>query len=125
MTRFSLAFAVLAFGLAACAPQQPKIPFERIATKDAYLALVAGKEVHGESGFAVSSPDGTLTGTFAGGFTGSWEWQDEFWCRTITAPPSIAGSDCQLLEISGDQVRVTRDRGEGDTIVLTIKDRST
>ena len=118
MTRFIFGIAIL--GLAACA-QQPEVPFERIATEEQYRAEIVGKKLYYKDNYAISNADGTMEGTFAGGFKGTWEWVDGHSCRTINGIEGVPAYDCQVLEIAGDQVRMTRDKGAGKTVIYTVK----
>lgn len=119
MKRFVLSIAAL--GLAACA-QQPEVPFERISSEEDYRAKIVGKKLYYKDNYAISNADGTVEGTFAGGFKGTWEWIDGHWCRVISGYEGIPVNDCQVFEIAGDQVRNTRDKGAGRTVVYTIKE---
>jgi len=106
------------FGLAACA-QEPEVPFTRV-TEEILLTQIVDKKLAVEGDTFTINSDGTLVGTFNGGITGTWEWVDGFWCREI---PSLdrQPSDCQLMEISGNQVKSTRNKGAGRTFVSTIE----
>jgi hypothetical protein len=69
------------------------------------------------SDYVVIRSDGTLEGEFGGVPTaGTWEMRDGYFCRVLTegTPQAIAaGEDCQISELRGNRLRVTRDRGAG------------
>lgn len=52
--------------------------------------------------------DGTMTG-FA---TGTWTATDGAYCRTLTAPESMTGTECPLTELEGDEVTFTSSTGK-------------
>ena len=114
-------FAAAALGLVACA-QQPDVTFKRITTAEEFNTAIVGKKLVYKGNYAITRADGTVDGTFAGGFTGTWEWVDGFWCRIIEGNADIQVNDCQVFEIAGNQVRNTRDKGAGRTVVYTIED---
>jgi hypothetical protein len=110
--------SALILGLAACA-QEPEVPFTRVTEEILLTQIVDRKMTVAGDTFTINS-DGTLVGTFNGGITGTWQWVDGFWCREI---PTLERkpSDCQLMEIAGNQVKSTRDKGEGRVFVATIE----
>lgn len=106
------------FGLVACA-QEPEVPFTRV-TEEILLTQIVDKKLAVEGDTFTINSDGTLVGTFNGGITGTWEWVDGYWCREI--PSRVRQiNDCQLMEISGNQVKSTRAKGSGATFVSTIQ----
>ncbi|MEM6408447.1 MAG: hypothetical protein AAF700_08520 [Pseudomonadota bacterium] len=126
MYRFALFAATLA-GLAACeAPSSGTADAasapSRIAT-DADFARIADKKlVLNDDVFFILRSDGVLTGeTPTGPVIGTHEMRDGFWCRTLTqGAPNAPRKECQVLELDGDQLTGTRDRGRGSSYTLTV-----
>ncbi|MEM7295106.1 MAG: dihydrodipicolinate reductase [Pseudomonadota bacterium] len=59
--------------------------------------------------------DGTITGRAAGrDVTGTWTWQGGYFCREMAWGSMPIDYNCQLVEIDGDTMRFTTDRGAGD-----------
>ncbi len=48
---------------------------------------------------------------------GAWEIRDGQFCRTLTAPPQLAGTECQDVVIEGDTVTFTTSRGAQTYII--------
>jgi hypothetical protein len=66
--------------------------------------------------------DGGLTGrAFGRAVTGSWTWEDGYFCRTITAGSRVLPRNCQTVARDGDTLRFTADRGAGDTADLRLR----
>ena len=114
------AIPLCALVVAACAPPAPEVPYERV-TEEIFLTQIVGKKLVYKGNYAISNADGTVEGTFAGGFKGTWEWVDGYWCRVIKGKEGVPENDCQLFEIAGDKVRNTRDKGKGRTVIYTIE----
>ncbi len=102
--------------LAACA-QEPSTPYSRV-TQETLNTGIVGQKLFYEGNYMVISADGTVEGTFRGGFNGTWSWVDGYWCRDVPGIEPV--SDCQLLEMSGQRVRATRDKGNGRSFVYTL-----
>ncbi len=102
----------------------PAAAWERITTEEAFLANVAGRTITTADGNTFTShPDGRVTGQWAGQtMTGRWEWHQGFWCRNVRLGNNPeTGTDCQMVELRGDQVRSTRDQGRGEPGVGTME----
>ena len=91
--------------------------YARVAT-EAELASLYGRRLELNPGeFLVVDADGTFGGSFGGNaIDGTWEMRDGYWCRTLEG-----SEDCQLWRSDGARVRGTRDRGEGNSFVYTIR----
>jgi hypothetical protein len=83
------------------------------AQADITAEQVAGRQLVSKAGTFVVAPDGRLTGTVGKGeaLKGSWSVRDGQWCRKITAPKSLAGSECQPASIKGRTLTLTRKDG--------------
>ena len=91
----------------------PAVARERITTEEGYLDRVAGRTVTAEEGnTVVSHPVGRVTGR--------WEWHSGFRCRKLRVGGNESGTDCQLVELCGDQLGSTREQGQGRVTVGTL-----
>ena len=107
---------------AAEAPAAPSPDEGRLTTEDEYRAMIVGKTIVWEHGSATHHEDGTITGTVGGReMTGTWSWQDEFYCRSITIADTSVPYDCQILILSGDELIAIRDRGMGESNVFQLE----
>jgi hypothetical protein len=96
--------------------------FVRVSDRGAFVKLVSGKSL---TSLAVSlnvSPSGSISGrAFGRTVTGSWTWNDGFFCRTLKAGDSVFPRNCQLVQRKANRVRFIADKGAGDTADLRIR----
>ena len=102
--------------LAACANTVLPVTYGRITTEAEFVATAVGRTVSNANTSIAITRNGRITGVTHGNeISGTWEWRDGFWCRTITAPVQTA-EDCQVWEVRNGVLRITRDRGTGETL---------
>lgn len=99
--------------------------YEPVRDKDRFLTLIAGKELQlplWNIRLDVR-PDGTITGSALGwDVTGTWSWQDGYFCREMDWSGMAIDYNCQLVEARGaDRLRFTVDRGEGETASFRLR----
>ena len=59
--------------------------------------------------------DGRIEGRAIGRpITGTWSWQDGYFCREMVWGERPIEYNCQLVEASGSTMRFTTDRGDGN-----------
>ena len=127
--RFSHVLAVTCMiGLAACVPQTEmdatrtsSTGYERISTESEFQSRLAGRQLAMPNGdllvygadrtWVISRDDGEVA-------SGSWEWSGSRWCREGQSRAGPVPRDCQIIEMSNDNVRITRSDGTGGTLVL-------
>ena len=112
--------AVLALVFSAGAAQA----FERVSDVGTFNALIAGKELRlGLYGLALSvTPDGRIAGRAVGyAVTGSWAWENGYFCRQMDWSGTEIPYNCQLVEVNGSQMRFTTDQGAGDDAVFNLR----
>ncbi len=123
MFRIHVALAGLAIiALGACTPPQEarEQPFQRIDNPDDFGAQVVGNKLTLGDELFVINVDRTFEGRVGGKVLGgTWTWQDGFWCRVVTVGDWIP-NDCQVIEVRGAELRVTRERGAGESTVYGI-----
>lgn len=97
--------------------------FKQIRKEKDFAALVVGKTVAADNSTIVINADGTLSGKTTDGqrIIGAWKWGGRYWCRNVTVAKTNLGQDCQKMEIDGNKLRVTRDKGRGDVINAVLK----
>jgi len=99
--------------------------FTVISDRATFLDLVQGKELrialYGLTLYV--APDGKITGSAMGwDITGTWDWQDGFFCREMNWSGRAVPLDCQLVETrNGDTVRFTAERGDGDREAFRLR----
>ena len=87
----------------------------RIETEQEYREKVVGRKLVLENGYVMSHEDGTVSGEFGDqSLSGTWTWEDKYFCRTVKLGTRDFGRDCQVVEVSGDSLTVIRNKGEGD-----------
>ena len=109
ITSALIASAVL---LAACAdstPTPPPTPTDPVTAAlvgktltsgSAKLQLQEGNKMVGRAG-----PNGDVP------IAGAWEIRDGKFCRTLTSPPQLAGTECQGVVIDGETATFSTPRG--------------
>lgn len=111
-----LVSGILALTLAGCVDTSLPVTKGRISTEDQFLATVAGKTISNSDTTISIKHNGTITGVTHGNeISGTWEWRDGFWCRTITEP-AVTPEDCQVWEITQSQLVITREKGAGEVL---------
>jgi hypothetical protein len=115
-------FVVLAvlLALGACVDTRLPVTYGRITTEADFRATAAGKSItNGNTSIAINR-NGTITGSTNGApIKGIWKWQEGYWCRQITEP-AVSEVDCQLWEVRGRELTITRARGTGERISFLI-----
>jgi hypothetical protein len=113
-------FVLLAGLLSGCAPTVLPVTQGRIVSAAQFDATVAGKTASNDLATVTIHRDGRVTGVSDGqAFAGTWEWRDGYWCRTITAPVTVA-EDCQVWELRDGLLIITRDKGTGGQLRFAL-----
>jgi hypothetical protein len=98
--------------------------FERISDRALFVNIVDGRDLK-IALYALTlnvGADGTIVGRAAGwGITGSWVWEDGYFCRDMDWSGTEIDYNCQLVEVNGNRIRFTTDQGSGDDAVLRIR----
>lgn len=99
--------------------------FEPVRDKSAFLSLVQDRELRiGLYNLSLNVlPDGRIEGSALGwSITGSWNWQDGYFCRQMDWSGMAIDYNCQLVEVEGaEKVRFTVDQGAGDSAVFKLR----
>lgn len=67
-------------------------------------------------------PNGRIEGEAMGwSITGTWKWQDGYFCREMDWSGKAIPFNCQLVEVRGDQLRFTVDRGAGQSAAFRLR----
>lgn len=99
--------------------------FQPIKERDAFLSLVKDRELRiGLYNLSLNLlPDGQISGKALGwGITGTWSWQNGYFCREMDWSGMPIEFNCQLVEASGDErMRFTVDKGMGDSATFKLR----
>ncbi len=68
-------------------------------------------------------PNGQIDGSMMGwDVTGSWKWQDGYFCREMDWSGYTIDYNCQLVEANGsNSLRFTVDQGAGKSATFALK----
>lgn len=95
---------------------------DRITSREGFLSAVEGKALSRLGITLIVSPGGEIGGrAFGSGVSGSWDWQAGWFCRTLAWADRQWPRNCQLVQIDGNRIIFTADKGQGDRAVLTIE----
>jgi hypothetical protein len=99
--------------------------FKPVSDKQAFLDLMQGRELRmGVFQIALQiTADGMINGSALGwDVTGTWSWDDGFFCREIDWSGKAIPYNCQLVEASGtEKIRFTVDQGAGDEATFNLR----
>ncbi len=99
--------------------------FVPISSKDDFLATLEGRELRlGVFQIAIQiTPDGQINGSALGwDMSGTWVWEDGYFCREIDWSGEVIPYNCQLVEVDdGEKMRFTVDRGAGDEATFNLR----
>ena len=114
---------LVTIGVTGCASTQNENAFHRIASEDEYRNTIVGKSITSKDKKTISTThaDGTMTGKSNGNkVVGTWTWEDGFFCREGKAGGQAFDRDCQMIEISGNKLKITRNKGNGKEEYLQL-----
>jgi hypothetical protein len=99
--------------------------FAPIKDLPTFLQLVEGRDLRiGLYNLTLQlSPDGQITGSALGwDITGSWRWEDGYFCRQMDWSGYAIKDNCQLVEAEGTaKMRFTVDQGAGDSATFKLR----
>ena len=110
---YRLAFAAAASAICLAAPAFAD-GFQRVSDGRDFVSLVKDKELRRFGIRLQVSDGGQITGkAFGQDVTGAWRWEDGFFCRDLYVGGDELGANCQLVQVRGDTMRFTSDKGAG------------
>ncbi|OYX24090.1 MAG: hypothetical protein B7Z10_09905 [Rhodobacterales bacterium 32-66-7] len=96
-----------------------------VSDRGEFLSLVQDRELRlAMLGLSLSvKPDGTIEGQALGSeVTGTWAWQDGFFCREMAWNGKAVPYNCQVVEVKdAASLRFTSDQGKGDSAVFQLR----
>jgi hypothetical protein len=99
--------------------------FVPITDRDRFVELLDSRVLkHPVYGIRLNvTPDGRISGSALGwAVTGTWNWQDGYFCRQMEWSGTPIPFNCQLVEASADKsLRFTVDKGAGDAATFRIQ----
>lgn len=99
--------------------------FEPVREKEQFLSLIKDRALKiGLYNLTLTVlPDGQIKGSALGWeITGTWKWQDGYFCREMDWSGTPISYNCQLVEVlDGEKMRFTVDRGAGDSAVFRLR----
>jgi hypothetical protein len=114
----------LAAAICAVAVSTPlaAVAFEKVSNKSDFMNIVEGKDLR-LTGIKLNvMSDGEIVGrAFGAEVSGEWQWQGEYFCRTLYWGKRDLGQNCQEVSVQGDKIRFKSDRGAGRYADLTLR----
>lgn len=99
--------------------------FQPVTDLSQFISLVDGRELRmGLFGVSLKVlPDGRIDGSALGDpVTGSWAWQDGYFCREMDWGGTEIPYNCQLVEVREDgTMRFTVDQGAGESAQFSLR----
>lgn len=116
----NFAYAILALGLVL--PAAASADEMRVTSEGAFVQLVEGRTLSTLGVKLNVSPEGRISGRAWGrDVSGSWRWQDSYFCREMTFGDKPVEPDCQVVEHDGDALRFIAERGTGQQANLRLR----
>ena len=114
--------ALSAFLVTALATPLAADTFERIENKDGFVSMVKNRALT-RLGIRLNvSENGKITGrAFGRQVTGDWAWRDGYFCRDLFVGGDELGANCQMVQVKGNTMRFTSDRGQGQFADLRLR----
>jgi hypothetical protein len=96
--------------------------YKRIKKAADFNAIVVDKNLAFGPNTAIICSNGKTDGKLKkqGKYYGAWAWQNGYYCRNLVINKKETGTNCQLVEFDGKQLRFTKDKGKGGVTNLTF-----
>lgn len=96
--------------------------YQAITTKADFVALMNGKSLTRPLVKLQVLPDGNISGMGAAWeISGNWQWKGGYLCRSLQWGGDDLGYNCQSVEADGAKVRITSDKGTGDSAEFRLR----
>ncbi|WP_299562249.1 dihydrodipicolinate reductase [uncultured Sulfitobacter sp.] len=96
--------------------------FAKIDSVSEFEQLVTGKTLTRPLVRLEVAPGGAISGMGAAWeVTGSWSWQNGYFCRSLAWGGDDLGYNCQEVTANGRKIRFTSDQGTGDSADFTLR----
>ena len=96
--------------------------FQTINSRDEFVSLVSGKTLTRPLVKIRVSPNGRISGKGATwDVSGKWQWKDGFLCRSLEWGGDDLGYNCQQVKVKGSTVRITSDKGAGQSADFRLR----
>lgn len=118
MCRTAVALVALLAAMPAAASD-----FQRVQDRENFVSLVKDRAL---TRFGIQlrvSPSGDISGrAFGKNISGGWTWDQGLFCRDLFADGDVLDiKNCQTVQVRGNTLRFTSDRGQGDSADLRLK----
>lgn len=97
--------------------------FKRVTDRNNFVSLVKDRNLT-RLGIRLNVTDnGKIAGrAFGQKVSGAWNWSSGYFCRDLYVNGDVLdGQNCQTVEVRGNTLRFTSDKGTGDYADLRIK----
>ena len=95
---------------------------QHVKSRADFMQLVGGKTLTRPLVKLEVLPDGRIAGTGAAWeVSGKWSWENGYLCRTLEWGGDDLGYNCQEVKTDGKKVRITSDRGTGQSADFRLR----
>ncbi|MCP5038370.1 MAG: hypothetical protein GY945_12315 [Rhodobacteraceae bacterium] len=116
-----IGFGAAAISLIATVAMADETGFTRIVDESGFIGTVTDREITSRLGTLIIGSDGKVTGSVPiGKVTGSWNWDEGYWCRTVKIGFLKQSEDCQSVEVSPTEVRFAAEKGTGKAVLFSF-----
>lgn len=113
---------LLALSLICAAAGPAAADFARVTEAEDFRRIIEGKTLTRPLIRLAVLPEGEIRGTGAAKtVSGSWQWQDGFFCRDLSWGDKALGYNCQEVRVNGQKLRFTSDKGTGDSADFNLR----
>ena len=113
---------VASAALIAVLPQLAAAELKRIDSETDFVRMVQGKTLSRPLVRLEVRPDGRIEGRgVRWDVTGSWSWQNGFFCRDLNWGGDDLGYNCQAVLANGSEMRFISDKGAGDSADFRLR----
>lgn len=99
-----------------------KAELVKVDNQQKFVTMVAGKTLTRPWVKISVTPDGRIEGRgIRWDVEGTWSWKDGYFCRDLFWGGDALGYNCQEVQVHGERIRFTSDRGAGDSAEFKMR----
>ena len=96
--------------------------FQKVESRSEFVQLVSGKTLTRPLVKLRVGPNGTISGKGATwDVSGQWQWKGGYLCRSLEWGGDDLGYNCQEIKAHGDRMRITSDKGTGQSADFRLR----